>query len=196
MGQTPHIASEAFRLIFLDMKESMTSNAKAACGELLHNQTTSPLRILVADDDFDTRQISISILTHSGYEVDAAANGAVAWQTLNTGRYDLLITNHQMPKVSGVELLMKLHAAHSALPVIMASAILPREQFIRYPWLKPAAMLLQPCNVAELLGTVKKILCKNKVVVEQTTPLSIRQGHPSSQWFAAMMILIRRSAFH
>jgi DNA-binding response OmpR family regulator len=150
----------------------------------------------VADDDFDTRQISISVLAHSGYEVDAAADGAAAWQTLNCGHYDLLITNHQMPKVSGVELLMKLYAAHRALPVIMASAILPREQFIRYPWLKPAAMLLQPCNVAELLGTVKKILCENKVAVEQTVPLPIGQSPPLSQWFAAMMIPFRRSAFH
>jgi DNA-binding response OmpR family regulator len=188
MGQTPYSASEAFRLTFHGMKESILPNAGAA-GD-------PQRRILVVDSDFDTRQISISVLAHSGYEVDAAADGAVAWQTLNTGCYDLLITNHEMPRVSGIELLMKLHAAHSALPVIMASAILPTGQFTRYPWLKPAAMLLQPCNVEELLGTVNKVLCDNRVAVEQIPPSPIRQRHTSSQWFAAMMLLIRRSAFH
>jgi DNA-binding NtrC family response regulator len=178
------------------MKKSVMPFAREPCSAALQSQISPPQRILVVDDDFDTRQINISVLAHSGYEVDGAADGALGWRALNSGRYDLLITNHKMPKVSGVELLMKLHAVHSTLPVIMASAILPTEQFIRYPWLPPAATLLQPCNVAKLLDTVNKVLCANKVVLDQTVSLPSRRSHQSSQWFATMMLLIRRSAFH
>ncbi len=63
-----------------------------------------------------------------------------------------------MPKVSGVELLKKLHSTPMALPVIMATGALPREEFTRYPWLQPAATLLKPYTGADLLGTVQEVL--------------------------------------
>ena len=111
------------------------------------------------DDDFETREIGSSVLRHCGFEVDAAGDGAVAWQALNTGRYDLLITTYKLPRMSGIELLMKLQAVHRALPVIIVAATLPGDQFTRYPWLKPAAMLPQSCTVTELMNAVNQVLC-------------------------------------
>jgi DNA-binding response OmpR family regulator len=122
------------------------------------SQTSPPHRILVVEDDIFIRQLSTEVLIHSGYEVDAAADGAAAWQALNTDSYDLMITDNNMPKVSGVELLKKLRAARMALPVIMATGALPKEEFTRYPWLQPDATLLKPYTVAEMLRTVKKVL--------------------------------------
>jgi DNA-binding response OmpR family regulator len=114
--------------------------------------------ILVVDDEPDIRQLSTEVLTDSGYAVDAAEDGAVAWQALNTDSYDLLITDHNIPKVSGVELLKKMRAARMNLPVIMATGNLPAHEFARKPWLKPDAMLHKPYTVAEMLKTVKKVL--------------------------------------
>jgi DNA-binding NtrC family response regulator len=155
----------------------------------------SPKRILVVDDDFETRQINSSALAHSGYEVDAAADGAVAWQSLNACRYDLLITNHRMPRMSGLELLMKLHGDRMALPVILVAAILPRDHFTRYPWLKPATTLLQPCSVADLLSAVDKVLRATRAAREQIAPTRIQQTQPSSHWFGNVMILLRSPFF-
>ena len=94
----------------------------------------------------------------SGYEVEAAADGAAAWQALNANTYDLLITDNSMPKMSGVELLRKLRGARMALPVIMATGSLPKKEFARYPWLQPAATLIKPYTGTEMLRTVKKVL--------------------------------------
>jgi FixJ family two-component response regulator len=44
-----------------------------------------------------------------------------------------LITDHDMPKVSGMELLQKLHDSSMKLPVIMATGTLPEEQLARHP---------------------------------------------------------------
>jgi len=115
-------------------------------------------RILVVDDDVDIRHINAEVLAHSGYHVDAAEDGAAAWDTLQRNRYDLLVTDNDMPKVSGVELLHKLHAAHIALPVILATGTLPMADFIQYPWLQPAALLIKPYSFHELLGTVRNVL--------------------------------------
>jgi DNA-binding response OmpR family regulator len=127
--------------------------------------------------------------------VDAARDGEVAWQALSTGHYDLLITDYKMPSISGVELLMKVHAAHMALPVIMAAAVLPRDQFTRYPWLKPAAMLLQPCTVADLLGAVHAVLAATEAAREPISPMPIRPRQTARQWLAGVMILLRSPLF-
>jgi two-component system response regulator (stage 0 sporulation protein F) len=167
-----------------------TANTVISC------PTTSHGHILVVDDDFENRQISFSILVHSGFEVDTADDGVAAWQALNTGRYDLLVTNDQMPGMSGVELLMKLYSVHMGVPVIIIAQSLPGNVFTRYPWLKSTATLLQPCTVAELLETVNEVLCAATLAGEQIVPSPNLQSRPSSQWFADMMILLRSPLSH
>jgi len=115
-------------------------------------------RILVVDDERMIRQLNTEVLSCSGYQVDAAENGAVAWDALQLNNYDLLITDHDMPKVTGVELLQKIHAARMALPVIMATGTPPEEELDRHPWLQIQAILLKPYTFNELLGTVKSVL--------------------------------------
>jgi DNA-binding response OmpR family regulator len=63
-----------------------------------------------------------------------------------------------MPKVTGIEMVKKLHAARMNLPVIMATAIFPHEEFILHPWLEAVPALLKPFRAAELLSTVRKVL--------------------------------------
>ncbi len=123
-------------------------------------QTKPPLtrRILVVDDEPDVRIINTSVLIHHGYHVDVAEDGAVAWEALSNNSYDLLITDNHMPKVSGLELLKKLRAAHMALPVIMATGTVPKDEFTQASWGQPATILLKPYTSAELLGTVVEAL--------------------------------------
>ena len=121
-------------------------------------QTNPPHRILVAEDDADIRQLNTEILIGAGYHVDAAEDGAMAWDALQRNRYDLLVTDNLMPKVSGVELLKKLQAARMALPVIMATGNPPRETFARHPGLRPTATLLKPYTFDELVRVVKAVL--------------------------------------
>ena len=115
-------------------------------------------RILVVDDDKSIRELNTEMLTRSGFEVDAAADGAVGWEALQTKRYDLVITDNFMPKVTGIEMVKKLHAAGMKLPVIMATALFPQEQFIQNPWLEAIPTLIKPFKSAELLDIVIKAL--------------------------------------
>jgi len=131
----------------------------------------SPLkRILVVEDDLSMREFNTKVLINAGYQVDAAEDGAAAWDALQLNSYDLLVTDNDMPKVTGVELLKKLHAASIALPVIMATGALPQEAFTRQPWLQPAAVLLKPYNFLDLLGKVKEVLRATNGVRAAVTP--------------------------
>jgi DNA-binding response OmpR family regulator len=136
----------------------------------LSREPNPPQHILVVEDDPDIRQLIAEVLVHSGHVVDTAADGAAAWEALNADSYDLMITDNNMPKVSGVELLKKLRAARMILPVIMATGTLPAQEFARSPWLQPAATLVKPYTVEELLGTVKKVLCETDGTADDFQP--------------------------
>jgi DNA-binding response OmpR family regulator len=90
--------------------------------------------------------------------MDAAADGAAGWEALQAKRYDLLITDNFMPKVTGIEMLHKVQAASMQVQVIMATALFPKEEFARYPWLGALTTLLKPFRAAELLSTVRRVL--------------------------------------
>ena len=120
-------------------------------------QTNPSRRILVVEDSYEIRHLNVAVLVRSGYLVDAVEDGAAAWDTLQRERYDLVVTDNDMPNVSGVELMEKIYASGVVLPVIMATGSLPKE-FNRSPWLLPAAILIKPYSIHELLGAVQNVL--------------------------------------
>jgi DNA-binding response OmpR family regulator len=136
----------------------MTAKYIEPAGAPIDSKPNPPQRILVVEDDVVTLRINIKVLTKSGYEVDGAEDGAVAWDALQLNGYDLIVTDNDMPNVSGVDLLKKLYAARMALPVIMVSGTMPTAELERQPWLQIKAALHKPCVVSELLGAVKNAM--------------------------------------
>ena len=126
----------------------------------LHAPRHPPQRLLVVDDDAFIRRLNTMALLRSGYEVDTAEDGANAWDALHARDYQLMITDHHMPNLTGLELLRKLQAKNMPLPVIMASGSLPIEEFDRHPALKPAAMLSKPYLLNALVQTVRHVLSR------------------------------------
>jgi len=122
------------------------------------NQPNSSQRILVVEDEQDLRQLTAEVLIDAGYQVDVARDGASAWAAMQLSQFDLLITDQFLPKLSGVELLKKIHAAHLTLPVIMATGFLPTWRFALHTWLQPVNMLLKPYSFQKLLALVKNVL--------------------------------------
>jgi two-component system alkaline phosphatase synthesis response regulator PhoP len=116
----------------------------------------------MVDDEVIMRNFIAKALIARGYQVDAAEDGAVAWNTLQANTYDLIITDNHMPKVSGVELIEKVRAAGMGLPVIMVTGTDPEDEFTQQPWLRPAATLLKPYSLAELFGGGKKRLARSR----------------------------------
>ena len=140
------------------MKESETTKVEGTTDINLHREGTPAAWILVVDDDHDLRKLCIDVLVDSGYEVTAVADGAAGWEELQTNRYDLVVTDNSMPKMTGVEMIERMRGACLSLPVIMATGCLPTQVFARKPWLQPDATLDRPFSNEDLLRTVKKVL--------------------------------------
>ena len=143
-------------------------------------EPTLPYRILVVDDDPLICRLNREVLIYSGYQVDATNDGAAAWDALRVNNYDLVLTDNDMPQLTGVELLKKVHATRMAVPVVMATETLPAREFDLYPWLQPAAVLLKPYSFDELLETVKKVLSATATVQAEIAAPQSGHGKPSS----------------
>ena len=130
----------------------------SASASLQRPKLLSPPRILVVDEDHDLRQLYTEALVRPGYHVDAAEDGAAALKALRTNQYQLLITEHSLPTLTGVELVKSLRAARMPLPVIMAAARLPIQELARNPSLQPVAVLPKPFYLSQLLETVRVVL--------------------------------------
>ena len=115
-------------------------------------------RVLVVDDDSMIRRINSEILLSAGFDVDVAEDGSAAWDALQRHSYDLLLTDNQMPKVTGLELVGKIRDANLHLPIIMATGTLPGQELNRDHAHRPVITLLKPYTHVELLGTVEAVM--------------------------------------
>ncbi|MBW2521974.1 MAG: hybrid sensor histidine kinase/response regulator [Deltaproteobacteria bacterium] len=80
-------------------------------------------RILVADDSITVREVERKMLSARGYDVDVAVDGMDAWNTVRAKSYDLIISDIDMPRLNGFELvkLIKNDTNLRHLPVIIVS---------------------------------------------------------------------------
>ncbi len=85
----------------------------------------SRMKILILDDSLTTRTLQKSILTNHGYQVEACGNPEEALKLAENNKFDLVITDHEMPNLSGVEFVKKLQnqKMHSKVPVIVLTSI-------------------------------------------------------------------------
>jgi DNA-binding response OmpR family regulator len=170
--------AKTFSLQFRIMTNKKTLQVEKPDNAPVQHRPRPTHRILLVDDDRDIRRFTAQSLVGSGFHVDAAEDGEVAWETLQLNSYDILITDNNMPKLTGIELVKKLRSARMALPVIMATGKLPVRDLAQNPSLQLAAILPKPFSFAELLGTVKEVLRASADAREQIAPPQNWQGQP------------------
>jgi two-component system sensor histidine kinase and response regulator WspE len=80
-------------------------------------------RILVVDDSLTVREMERKLLAARGFDVSVAVDGMDGWNAVRSGSYDLVITDIDMPRMDGIELvtLIKKDARLGNLPVMIVS---------------------------------------------------------------------------
>jgi two-component system chemotaxis sensor kinase CheA len=88
-----------------------------------------PPSVLVVDDAVTTRAMERGLLELAGYHVRVAVDGLDAWTALKTERFDLVVSDVDMPRMNGFELTERIRADArlSDLPVVLVSALEARE---------------------------------------------------------------------
>jgi len=122
--------------------------------------STQAPRVLLADDSKTVREMVTRALRGAGYEVDSAANGLEAWQRLFTDRYDLLMTDLEMPRLGGLELVERLRAEPrlARLPVVVLTSRVSDRARARAAELGVRAFVVKPAAGVRLLREVEAAL--------------------------------------
>ena len=88
------------------------------------DQDMGKKRVLIADDDPDTRLLLSLVLTEQGYDLDTARDGFEALALAEQQRPDLMVVDHMMPRMTGTDCvsIMKEHPVLCDVPVVLVTA--------------------------------------------------------------------------
>jgi CheY-like chemotaxis protein len=125
-------------------------------------------RVLIVDDEIHIVHVVAIKLRNNGYEVISADNGAEAFELACTEEPDIIVTDYQMPVMTGMELVEKLrqHEKTKDTPVIMLTArsfAISKEQ---QEQLQISGCLSKPFSPRELLENIEDILYQKKLMVD------------------------------
>jgi two-component system phosphate regulon response regulator PhoB len=125
-------------------------------------------KVLVADDEIHIIHVVAIKLRNNGYEVIAANNGLEAYDLACREKPDIIVTDYQMPLMTGIELVTKLREDEKTrdIPVILLTArsfAVTQEQ---QESLAVSACLSKPFSPKELLKTIQDILFQRQVAFQ------------------------------
>jgi two-component system sensor histidine kinase and response regulator WspE len=136
LGKVPHVSAAAILddgepVLIIDVDDMLASLRKSLGeGSLLgmggardaDGAAQARKRILVADDSITVREVERQLLTRLGYDVAVAVDGMDAWNQLREGRFDMLVSDIDMPRMNGIELVRMVRSdprfAHLPIAVV------------------------------------------------------------------------------
>ncbi|MTW06260.1 hybrid sensor histidine kinase/response regulator [Pseudoduganella ginsengisoli] len=109
--------------VLVSIDKLLHEGALRQLGHAGHLERRKMKRILVVDDSLTVREMERKLLAGRGFEVDVAIDGIDGWNVVRSGEYDLVITDVDMPRMDGIELvsLIKKDIHLHKLPVMIVS---------------------------------------------------------------------------
>ncbi|EGY25485.1 response regulator [Desulfovibrio sp. A2] len=118
------------------------------------------MRVLVVDDFSTMRRIIKNILRQLGFtNVVEADDGTTAWEVLNKDRIDFVISDWNMPKMTGIELLRKVRASEefADMPFLMVTAEAQQENVIEAVQARVSNYIVKPFTAETMKQKIDKI---------------------------------------
>jgi len=115
-------------------------------------------RILLVDDEENTRIALSRLLTREGYIVDTVANGFEALNHLREHDVNLIVTDINMPEMDGIEFLRELNRSFPESNVIMITAYGGVESYIEAINLGAFEYINKPVKIEELKSVLERVL--------------------------------------
>lgn len=122
--------------------------------------TKSELKFLVVDDFSTMRRIVRNLLKEVGItNVDEAEDGQIALQKLRAGGFDFVVSDWNMPNMTGIQLLREIRAdaALKHLPVLMVTAEAKKENIVEAAQAGASGYVVKPFTAATLDEKLQKI---------------------------------------
>ena len=123
-------------------------------------------KILVVEDDASLSRVMSSALSKKGAVVTIANNGEEGFSLVQDNRYDLVLSDVQMPVMTGLELLVKIREAHSELPVFLLVTGQAKVTEYESVSLGAAGLVQKPFKLSFLVGKLETLI-ETEVLVKR-----------------------------
>jgi two-component system chemotaxis response regulator CheY len=114
-------------------------------------------RVLVVDDMGSIRQVITALLKESGYETAQASSGIQALELMKKTKFDLVLSDWNMPGMTGSEFVTAIRATDRVMPIVMVTAEADRERIMELQAIGVNGYLLKPFKQQALLTVLAKI---------------------------------------
>ncbi len=169
LGQTPYFSSATLSgqgqvIPILDLAgllSARTARVPVSASEIAIAAPDDPPGVLLVEDSMTTRELERSILEAAGYHVETALDGVDALQKLERGRFDIVISDVEMPRMDGIELTMQIHqdGRWNGLPVVIVSGREDEESRRRGLQAGAQAYIVKSrFDQSNLLGTIAQLI--------------------------------------
>jgi two-component system response regulator HydG len=139
---------------------------------------TKAIRVLVVDDEPSLRAGVASLLASSGYDVDQAADGALALERVAERPPDVVVTDLDMPNLDGLGLLAALRARDRDLPVLVLTSAVELSSAIKAMKAGASDYLTKPVDFDELLLALQRTIEHRDVRLEnENLKRQLREQH-------------------
>lgn len=115
-----------------------------------------PLRILCADDNAMLGDMMLCLFSQAGHWVEHAENGLDAWERISAdlSNFDVVLTDHQMPGLTGLELVELLRESKFRGRIVVHTSALTAAELERYRALGVAEIVIKSARAEQLLMAV------------------------------------------
>ena len=122
------------------------------------------MKILIAEDDRELRQLFTHVLTKHGYTVTGVSNGQQALDAMETDYFDLIITDIMMPVMDGYELVRQLREVGNTTPVLMITAKDAFDDMRMGFQFGVDDYMVKPININEMVLRVRALLRRAQMI--------------------------------
>lgn len=112
--------------------------------------------ILIIDDEQSQREQLSNFLTKKGFDVKTAEDGLTGVEIFRNSRIDLVLTDYQMPDISGEEVLDKIREINPLTPIIIITAYGTIQNAVKLMQKKAFSYLTKPVDLLELLELIRQ----------------------------------------
>jgi DNA-binding NtrC family response regulator len=143
-----------------------------------------PIRVLIADDERNLRELIVRELARRGHEVDGVADGVAALERIREGSYDVVVLDMRMPHKEGIDVLRELATSPEAPQVIMLTGFQDVPTAVEAMKLGAYDYLTKPSKIEELDVVVRKAAEKGQLVREN---VALRAHAPGAAPFGGLL---------
>lgn len=115
------------------------------------------LKVLYVEDEIELQNVIVDFLKTLVFKVDACFNGLEALELFSLNKYDVIITDINMPKLNGIDLIKKIRESNNKIPIIVTTAYNEDSYLEQLKRIGISEYIMKPLDIMLLLKALVNI---------------------------------------